>query len=146
MPKLSKKAVIQQYARDCNWVHVGANEWQQVRAARPEVSETTLRTALHELQLTIEQPFAGIDTKTLERLEDSLLSLSRAYPLFRAECRALAIAAKDRCRFAALNPKIAPETRSLKEEMVEWLLVWLGDPAMFADWVALRKRHLLQSQ
>lgn len=146
MPKFNKKGAVQQYARDRHWVHVGQAEWQQARAAIPEISETTLRAALMELGITIDQPFAGVDTKTMARLEESLLAMSLVYPLHRAECRAIVIKAKDRCRFANLNPKTAPDKRSLKEEMVEWLLVWLGDPAMFADWAALRKRHLLQGQ
>ncbi len=146
MPKLSKKAAVRQYAVAQGWIRVSRAEWQNLRAAMPDISETTIRAALAELGLIIDQPFAGVDTKTLGGLEQSLLAMSLAYPLNRAECRALVIAAKDRCRFAALNPKTAPEKRSLKEEMVEWLLVWLGDPAMFADWAALRKRQLLQSQ
>ncbi len=46
------------------------------------------------------------------------------------------IAAKDRARFAARKP----EKRATKEEMVEWMLVWLGDPEVFREWCAIRKR------
>ena len=31
-------------------------------------------------------------------------------------------------------------------EMVEWMLVWLGDPLMFAGWVALRRAVLSANQ
>ena len=54
----------------------------------------------------------------------------------------MVIAAKDKTRFAARNQKAAAEKRALKLEMVHWMLVWLGDPAMFATWVGLRKSQL----
>lgn len=118
-------------------------EWQQIRASFPQTSETTVRTALSELPIPIDQPFAGVATKTLEELEISLIAIAATYaadPTLRLECRTQVIAAKDRTRFAALNPKTPPEKRAVKEEMLEWMLVWLGDPALFATWVGLRKR------
>jgi hypothetical protein len=45
------------------------------------------------------------------------------------------IAAKSRARF--LSRKYP-----LKAEMVEWMLVWLGDPAMFPAWAQLRRERI----
>ena len=81
--------------------------------------------------------------KTLEELESSLIALAETYathPELRTGCREAVINAKDRARFAANNAKAAPDKRAAKREMVEWMLVWLGDPAMFATWALLRKR------
>ena len=81
--------------------------------------------------------------KTLDELEASLIAMAEMYaanPELRPECRDAVIKAKDRARFASRNTKAAPEKRAAKEEMVEWMLVWLGDPAMFTTWAALRKR------
>jgi hypothetical protein len=50
------------------------------------------------------------------------------------------IAAKDRARFTSRNPRCSPEKRAVKEEMVQWMLVWLENPAVFAAWVEARKR------
>ena len=84
--------------------------------------------------------------KTLDDLEESLREFQRLYaedPARRRELRDLVIRAKDRARYASRNPKGAPEKRAEKSEMVEWMLVWLGDPSMFSDWVTLRRRQLL---
>jgi hypothetical protein len=50
------------------------------------------------------------------------------------------IAAKDRARFLAHHPRTAPEKRQQKEEMTQWLLVWLDSPEVFPAWAEARKR------
>jgi hypothetical protein len=78
-------------------------------------------------------------------LEASLLELSRAYSAqedLRRECRECVIHAKDRARWASRNARASELKRRIKAEMVEWILVWLGDPAMFADWARLRREHM----
>jgi hypothetical protein len=57
-------------------------------------------------------------------------------------CRRAVIQAKDRARLVARNPNVDPEKRRQKEEMVEWLLVWLENPGIFATWAGLRKQKL----
>lgn len=131
---------MQQHVLACGWERVGRAEWQMLRDRFPETSESTVRGALAEMAIGVDQPFAGVGTKRLEDLELSLLSMAEAHTLARAECRAVVIAAKDRARFAAQNEKVAPEKRKVKAEMVEWMLVWLGDPAMFQTWAQIRKR------
>ncbi len=84
----------------------------------------------------------AVNQKSLEELEGSLLELAAIYaaePAVARECRDAVIRAKDRARFASRNPKVTAETSARKREMVEWMLVWLGDPAMFAEWCRLRK-------
>lgn len=84
----------------------------------------------------------SVHWKTLDELESSLNECRRLYeeePARRRELRDAVILAKDRARFASHNPKIAAEKRAEKEEMVRWMLVWLDDPAMFTEWVRLRR-------
>jgi len=52
------------------------------------------------------------------------------------------IAAKDRARFLAGNPKTAPEKQAEKKEMAQWMLVWLENPEVFPAWVDARKRAM----
>jgi hypothetical protein len=101
-----------------------------LRAALPDVSETTVRRS----GLSIAQPWRGVAQHTIEELEESLRDLSAIYerrPDLRRYCRDQVIAAKDRARYLS-------RIRSVKAEMVEWMLVWLGDPAMFPAWAGLR--------
>jgi hypothetical protein len=91
------------------------------------------------------EPAPHIQWKTLEQLESSLREFQRRYaeePALRRQLRDVVIRTKDRARFAARNPKVALDKRALKEEMVQWMLVWLDDPAIFGDWVTLRRGRL----
>ena len=85
---------------------------------------------------------------TFEELEHSLRELQQAYADAVATgnreraryCRRQVIGAKDRARFLAQNPRTTPERKALKEEMVQWMLVWLENPEVFPVWVEARKR------
>ncbi len=113
------------------WALIGEAEWNELRAALPDVSEATIRRS----GISIAQPWRGVAQHTIEELEESLRELSAIYeqrPDLRRYCRDRVIAAKDRARYLARK-------HPLKAEMVEWMLVWLGDPAMFAAWAGLRK-------
>ncbi len=126
------------------WTAVGASEWGQLRAL---FSETSLREWLHEAGVRLDQPYRGVETKNLDGLEDSLDAMTELYlsgPAMKKVCRTTVIAAKDRTRFASRNLKVDPAKRAMKAEMVEWMLVWLDDPAMFRSWVEIRKRRLLE--
>lgn len=90
-------------------------------------------------------PSPQIRSKTLDELETSLRDFERRYeehPPERRQLRDAVIKAKDRARFASRNPKVSEEKRAAKEEMVQWMLVWLDDPSMFTDWVTLRRGQM----
>jgi hypothetical protein len=90
-------------------------------------------------------PNPRVQWKTLEELEASLREFQKLYaedPARRRELRDEVIGTKDRARFASRNPKVSVEKRAAKEEMVRWMLVWLDDPSMFADWVTLRRAQI----
>jgi len=81
----------------------------------------------------------------MDELENSLRELSQVYETradLRRYCRDQVIAAKDRARWAAKSPKAERRKRRLKAEMVEWMLVWLDDPAIFPVWAELRKKNM----
>jgi hypothetical protein len=50
------------------------------------------------------------------------------------------IAAKDRARFLSRSPRTPAKKKAQKEEMVQWMLVWLENPEVFPAWVTARKR------
>ena len=82
---------------------------------------------------------------TFAELEASLQELAAVYAAHaeqHRECREAVIAAKDRARFASRNMRASELKRRIKAEMVEWMLVWLGDPAIFEDWARLRRLHM----
>jgi hypothetical protein len=86
-----------------------------------------------------------VEWKSFDLLEASLRTLARQYadlPDERRDIRSAVIRAKDRARYASHNPKVAPEKRAEKEEMVRWMLVWLDSPALFPSWIELRRARL----
>lgn len=124
------------------WQRVGAAEWGELAAAFPGNSSQLLNEVLAAAGIGVEQPFRGVDASTLEGLEQTLRDLSACYaekPEWQRLCRDTVIAAKDRARFASRGVKAEPAKRALKARMVEWMLVWLDDPAMFPIWATLRQ-------
>ena len=122
--------------------------WRDLSAKLAPVSESYLRELLRETGLPFEQPYAGIRQHTFEELEQSLREMLLVYSNAKAAgnreraryCRRQVIGAKDRARFLARSGRTPPEKKALKEEMVEWMLVWLDNPEVFPAWVEARKR------
>ncbi len=122
--------------------------WQQLLQRLAPVSESYLRDLLRETGLPFEQPYAGIRQHTWEELEQSLREMQEVYEdailagnRERARyCRRQVIAAKDRARFLASNPRIGEDKRKQKQEMADWMLVWLENPEIFSAWADARKR------
>jgi hypothetical protein len=127
---------------------IGEAEWRELAQLLAPVSESYLRTLLHETGLPVAQPYDGARLKSFDELESSLIAMEREYARSMAEgeavraraCRRVVIDAKDRARLVSRNTKVDPAKRAEKAEMVEWMLVWLENPQIFASWVELRKR------
>ncbi len=128
---------------------IGEAEWQAALRALAPVSESYLRDLLRETGLPFAQPYAGIRQKSFADLEHDLREMLVIYTdamhmgdRQRARyCRRQVIAAKDRARFVARNPKTSPEKRAQKKEMAQWMLVWLENPEVFPVWAEARKRY-----
>lgn len=122
---------------------MGAAEWGELSAAFPQNSSTLFNGVLAEAGIPVEQPFRGVDTHSLEGLEQTLRELSACYAASdqdtQRRCRAMVIAAKDGARFASRSVKADLARRELKARMVQWMLVWLDDPAVFPLWATLRQ-------
>jgi hypothetical protein len=111
------------------------------------VSESYLRRLVADTGIPVEPPFGGVRQKTFDELERSLLEMEEAYTRAcqtgdraRAQlCRNVVIQAKDHARLAGRSPKASIEKKAQKEEMIQWMLVWLENPGIFPAWVKLRK-------
>jgi hypothetical protein len=144
----SVKQRLRDYLAETKPAAIDEALWRDLLTKLAPVSESYLRDLLRATGLPFEQPYAGIRQHTLEELEESLAGMLAVYSDALAGgnreraryCRRQVIAAKDRARFLANDSHAAPEKRAQKEEMVEWMLVWLENPEIFPDWVAARKR------
>jgi hypothetical protein len=51
-----------------------------------------------------------------------------------------ALKGKQRAQMIARNAKVVERKRAEKAEIAEWFTVWLNQPEIFEDWLALRRR------
>jgi hypothetical protein len=128
--------------------------WRELLDRFAPVSESYLRDLLRQTGLPFDQPYAGVRQHTFEELEQSLRELLATYQEARTAgdrdmaryCRRQVIAAKDRAKFLAANPKTAPRKQAEKNEMAQWMLVWLESAEVFPAWVDARKRITAECQ
>jgi len=142
----TKKQKVLNFVAAHGWDEIGENEWRELRSALSDISESSLREIMARTSgIPISAPWRGVPARSIDDLESSLREMSRVYetrPDLRRYCRGQVIAAKDRARWAARSAKVEESKRRMKAEMVEWMLVWLADPAMFPTWVELRKQKM----
>ncbi len=85
---------------------------------------------------------------TLEEAEMCLVRLDELLRKFRAEGeraaveRVLEVArlGRRRAEMIARNPKVDPQKRAEKEEILQWFKIWLDTPDAFFDWLEMRKQ------
>jgi len=144
----SKKRRLEEFLAERQPSRISEETWRELVALLAPISESYLRDLLRRTNLPVSQPFGGVRQSSFEELEASLLEIEAVYAeavaggdLTRATaCRRVVIQAKDRARLVSRNEKIDAEKRKQKEEMVEWMLVWLENPGIFESWVRLRKK------
>jgi len=123
------------------WSRIGDAEWEAICAAVPGIAPEDLQI----LEIPVAPPWFGVRQHSLDELEESLCVLGEVYSRrddLRRFCRASVIRAKDHARWASRSAHVDEAKRLLKAEMVEWMLVWLGDPALFPPWVSVRRAAL----
>ena len=150
MPSASKpvKRQLRDYLAAHQPAAITEAVWQDLLQQIAPVSESYLRDLLRDTGLPFDQPYAGIRQHNFEELEHSLRTMLQVYRDSLAAgrrdraryCRRQVIAAKDRAKWMAVTPRSTPEKRTQKEEMAQWMLVWLENPEVFPAWVEARKK------
>ena len=107
-----------------------------IRELYGPVSDSYLRKILMDSGAPLHPLVEGVRQESFQSLERTLLTLREMYRECPAQTRRLVIAAKDHAKLAARRA----EAKTTKEEMALWMLTWLENPALFGDWLAMRKR------
>jgi hypothetical protein len=144
----STRKRLREYLESEQTAEITEAVWKDLLKRLAPVSESYLRDLLRTTGLPFAQPYAGVEQHTLEQLEASLRGMLQVYTEAMSAgnreraryCRRQLIAAKDRAKFLAQSPKSTPERQALKQEMAQWMLVWLENPEVFPAWVERRKR------
>ncbi len=55
-------------------------------------------------------------------------------------CRQIGYLGRKRAELISRNKKVALPKRLQKQEMAAWFRIWLETPALFEDWLSMRKR------
>ncbi|MFN7998543.1 MAG: hypothetical protein U0Q18_33280 [Bryobacteraceae bacterium] len=143
----SRKQGLREHLATHGIASIGETEWRDLLRELAPISESYLRELLRATGLPIAQPFAGIRQSSFDDLERTLREMLEVYSEAKKAgdrsraryCRRQVIAAKDHARFIATNAKTPPEKKAQKDEMIQWMLVWLENPEVFPAWVDIRK-------
>jgi hypothetical protein len=122
---------------------IGEPQWDALLTVLAPITESYLRNLLRASGVPLAPLVEGVRQESLDTLETSLLSLLHEYEngdaTRRMRVRHLVITAKEHARWAA---KRSTPPRPEKEEMMLWMLTWLENPPLFAEWVRLRRAAL----
>lgn len=104
-----------------------------VRLKHPEILETDVRWREAFALFTAEElNFASIDA-ALAWIE-KLAALPQS-----TECRGFVLQLKPELELVATSRQIPLPERLIAAEVAQWLTVWLQNPQIFTDWLALRR-------
>jgi hypothetical protein len=138
----SKRSLLENYLAEANPATVTEADWREIRDRLAPISEGYLRQLLRASGRPLAPLVDGVRQESFGQLRASLITLAEVYaasdPETARRSRRLVIEAKDHARWAARSPKIAPEKKAEKEEMMAWMLTWLENPGVFSAWVHLR--------
>ena len=137
----TSKSKIQGIVASNHWTRIGESERAALLVLIPDLTSADLK----RIDIPVDEPWQGVNQKTFDDLESSLVAFCEIYssrPDLRPFCRREVIRAKDHARLASRNRHSSEEKRRVKSEMVEWMLIWLDDPAIFPTWVQLRRQKL----
>ena len=104
-------------------------------------------------RLDIEQPYSddlkgilkfsdfGEAEKTIRNLEKLCCKYEKTRDKKGMEyCRRIALLGRKRSELISRNKRVELQKRLEKREIAEWFRIWLETPALFDDWLALRKQ------
>lgn len=124
---------------------VGEAEWAELKTLLAPITDSYLRKLLRESGVPLAPLVEGVRQSGFDELERTLTALAELYAATdraRArQCRQLVIEARQHARWAAQRAGQDDVKRRMKEEMMQWMLVWLENPAVFPAWAALRRKQ-----
>ena len=106
-----------------------------VRLRHPEILEADLRWR-ESREMALFAP-EELNFTTIENAAAWVEKLSALQP--RPELTSLVLQVKTELGLVATSKQVAVREKQIATEVAEWLTVWLQNPPIFADWLALRR-------
>lgn len=144
----TKRARFNQYLAERRPARITETELGELRERLAPISGAYLQKLVRAAGLPLDPVVEGVRQDSFEELERTLTGIGEEYARAlesgdagrAARCRQAVITGKEHARLAARRRGVSPETRSLKEEMSAWMLLWLENPGIFSTWLSLRKK------
>ena len=118
-------------------------DWRNLQVLLSPISDTYLRKLLRESGHALDPLVEGVRQDTVDALERTLLALEAIYSAaekdVRKQCRALVMEARQHAVFALR--KAAPGMQDQRNEMIQWMRIWLENPGVFPVWLRVRKQN-----
>jgi hypothetical protein len=106
-----------------------------VRLRHPEILEADLRWRESQ-EIALFAP-EELNFTTIESAAAWVEKLSALEP--RPELRSLVLQVKTELGLVATSKQVSVREKQIATEIAEWLTVWLQNPPIFLDWLALRR-------
>jgi hypothetical protein len=106
-----------------------------VRLRHPEILEADLRWRESQ-EIALFAP-EELNFTTIESAAAWVEKLSALEP--RPELRSLVLQVKTELGLVATSKQVSVREKRIATEIAEWLAVWLQNPPIFSDWLALRR-------
>ena len=140
--KVAKKAQLERWLAAFEGP-ITPEELVRIHLQFAPISENYLRKLLRESGHKMHPLVEGVRQDTYENLERTLNCLEEIYSagdaLEKSYCRQLVKQAKQRAELAARR------YRGSRSEKIEWMRLWLENPAAFPRWAQFR-RHAIENR
>ena len=168
-PRKSVKSLVEAWLETERPSAIGPEEFERLQnevGARMSANRRLAPRYLLELllgtELEIDRAVGGIPLDLRGRVQftderavrTSLLEMALEYNTAQQsgrddrahDCRQAVLLAKDRLRAVLSNKNLADDKRAEREEWLHWFITWLENPAVFSEWLALRRKQLAASR
>lgn len=139
--KVTKKQAVASWLVKHGESAVGLEGWRELKQTLVPISDQYLRKLLRASGHSLDPLVEGVRQENLAALADSLTRMESVYGSgsldVKKRCRALVTEARQHAAFAEQRTGNAE-----KKEMLEWMRVWLENPAVFPVWVEVRKKAI----
>lgn len=144
--KRARLAEIRAYTEERGVELIDEAHFEVLHSQLAPIGERELRKLLRESAVKLAPVVEGVRQENFDELQRTLTALASEYVWSAGNrererlLRRLVITAKEHARFAGRRSRDASK-RADKEEMAEWMLLWLENPAIFPQWAQLRRRQ-----
>jgi hypothetical protein len=124
--------------------------WARLKRELAPVSDSYLHTLLKHSGRAMAPLVEGVNVSSLDDAERTLRALcsehGEADITRKKACRAVVIAAKQKLRWSLQRAVREDASRPAKEEILLWTATWLENPAVFPEWIVLRRQLLTEAR